>query len=181
MKRNIFTLGTAILLASCITFSSCIGSFNLSQRVLGWNKSLGNKFVNELVFILFWVLPVYEFTMLADIIVLNTIEFWTGSNPVQAGLVQEIEGENGKFIVETLDNGYSIKNEEGQEMKLIYDFESNVWSSELNGVTKNLIKIEGENAVVYLPNGEEKNVELTNEGILSFRQLAEESTFYAFN
>ncbi len=62
--------------------SSCIGSFKLSKKVLTWNKSLGGKFLNELVYILFWVLPVYEVSMLIDGLILNTIEFWTGSNPV---------------------------------------------------------------------------------------------------
>ncbi len=33
-------------------FSSCIGSFSLTNNVLNWNKSAtDNKFINELIFI----------------------------------------------------------------------------------------------------------------------------------
>jgi hypothetical protein len=180
MKRKIFTLVTIITLAGCITLSSCVGSFNLTNKVLNWNKNLGNKFVNELVFVALNIIPVYELSILIDAVVINTIEFWTGSNPVQAGLIQEIEGENGKFIVETLENGYSIMNEEGKEMKLLYDVESNIWSTDVDGQVSNIIKIEGDNAIVYLQNGEERNVELTSDGVLAFRQLIDETTFYAF-
>ena len=37
-----------------------------------------SKFVNELVFFAFWILPVYEVSGLADLLVLNSIEFWSG-------------------------------------------------------------------------------------------------------
>ena len=66
-------------------FSSCIGSFSLTNKLLAWNKTVGNKFVNELVFFAFWVLPVYEVSALADVLVLNSIEFWSGGNPVAKG------------------------------------------------------------------------------------------------
>ncbi len=43
------------LLCSCIAFTSCIGSFKLSNKVLSWNKQVSNsKFVNEVVFFCFW-------------------------------------------------------------------------------------------------------------------------------
>ena len=42
--------------------------------MLEWNDQIGGKFVNELVFIAFWILPVYELSAMADILVINSIE-----------------------------------------------------------------------------------------------------------
>ena len=81
-KRTILVLMVA-LLCSSVTFTSCIGSFRLSNKVLSWNKQVsGSKFVNEVVFFCFWVLPVYEITTIADVLVVNSIEFWSGDNPL---------------------------------------------------------------------------------------------------
>jgi hypothetical protein len=82
MKKKSYTLLLSATLASSLLFSSCIGSFGLSNRLLEWNKNIDSKFVNELVFIAFWIIPVYEVAALADVLVLNSIEFWSGSNPV---------------------------------------------------------------------------------------------------
>ncbi|MDE6197901.1 MAG: DUF3332 domain-containing protein [Muribaculaceae bacterium] len=60
MKRKVITAAVAaLLLFTTVTTPSCIGSFSLTNRLLGWNQHIGNKFLNELVFFAFWVLPVY--------------------------------------------------------------------------------------------------------------------------
>lgn len=51
MKKH-FKL-SALLLSAVILFSSCIGSFQLTSKLKNWNEDLGNKFVNELVFLAF--------------------------------------------------------------------------------------------------------------------------------
>lgn len=170
----------AIALAGTLLFSSCIGSFNLSKKVLAWNQTIDNKFVNEVVFVALWIVPVYEVCMLADILVINSIEFWSGENPVEAGIVKKVQGENGVYTVETLDNGYNIKNEEGQEMELVYDKATNTWSAVANGESTKILKFEDEkNAIVYLPDGKEQKVELSENGVLAFRQSVENAVFVA--
>ena len=84
MKKRYLSVALIAILASSMMFTSCIGSFKLTNKVLTWNKQVGSKFVNELVFVAFWILPVYELSGLADLLVLNSIEFWSGENPVQA-------------------------------------------------------------------------------------------------
>ena len=74
-------------------FSSCIGSFRLTNKLLAWNQTIDSKFVNELVFIAFCIVPVYPISAMADLIVINSIEFWSGENPVaDTGKVKTIEG-----------------------------------------------------------------------------------------
>ena len=59
----------------------------------------------------FWIVPVYEISALADILVLNSIEFWSGSNPVaDAGTVKTIETKDGTYAIETQKDGYHIQN-----------------------------------------------------------------------
>ena len=101
MKKKSLTLLVAATLASSVLFSSCIGSFGLSNKLLDWNRNIDSKFVNELVFVAFWIVPVYEISALADILVLNSIEFWSGSNPVaDAGTVKTIETKDGTYAIE---------------------------------------------------------------------------------
>ena len=81
MKKGKLTL-VAVVLSGSLLFSSCVGSFGLFNRLSSWNQSVGNKFVNELVFLAFNIIPVYGVAYLADALVINSIEFWSGSNPV---------------------------------------------------------------------------------------------------
>ena len=112
MKKKSLTLLLATTVASSILFSSCIGSFGLTNKLLTWNRSIDSKFVNELVFIAFWIVPVYEISALADVLVINSIEFWSGSNPVaDVGNVKTIDGKDGVYTVETKVDGYHIQKE----------------------------------------------------------------------
>ncbi len=61
MRKTVISAAIVCLLGtSMLTTPSCIGSFSLTNRLLGWNQNVGDKFLNELVFFAFWVLPVYE-------------------------------------------------------------------------------------------------------------------------
>jgi hypothetical protein len=163
-------------------FSSCIGSFALFNKVKTWNQGIGNKFVNELVFIALNIIPVYEIAYTVDVLVINSIEFWSGENPVaSAGEVKKIKGENGDYLVETLENGYSITNADNNEtMELLYNKEANTWSVVSGGVSSDLIKInEDGTAQLYLPDGNSMNVTLDAQGVLAAREMTT-GTFYAF-
>ena len=76
----------AITLAAFV-FTGCTGSFNLTRKVYNWHRSQSDKWVDEIGFLVVALLPVYGLSMLADAIVFNSIEFWTGNNPVKMALV----------------------------------------------------------------------------------------------
>ena len=95
MKKTRLTVAIVCALMGSMMLPSCIGSFTLTNKLLSWNNQVGSKFVNELVFFAFWILPVYEVSALADVLVLNSIEFWSGSNPVAAGTTRTIQGNDG--------------------------------------------------------------------------------------
>lgn len=109
MKVKNLTKVVGIALISSILFQSCIGSFKMFNKVQEWNNGLGNKWINELVFLVLWILPVYEITVFLDVVILNSIEFWTGSNPM-AYDTKEVSTENGNFLIETTPAGHKITN-----------------------------------------------------------------------
>ena len=177
MRKKGLTLLVATTLASSVLFSSCIGSFGLTNKLLDWNKNIDSKFVNELVFIAFWIVPVY-----ADILVLNSIEFWSGDNPVaDAGTVKTINGKDGVYTVETKKDGYHIQKEgEEKAIDLVFNESDKSWSVEADGEATKLLKFkDNDEVVMYLPDGKEMNVELNQAGVLAFRQVAEGYSFYA--
>lgn len=60
--------------------SGCMGSFGLTKAVYHFNETVtGNKIVNNLIFWGLAIVPVYSLAMAGDLLILNTIEFWTGN------------------------------------------------------------------------------------------------------
>lgn len=82
MKRTSTRWTVSLILAILIsTIGGCYGSFNLVKKVHKWNGTFGDKFVNEIGFLVLNIVPVYGVAAFVDAVVLNSIEFWTGRNP----------------------------------------------------------------------------------------------------
>ncbi len=58
MKKKYLSVAVVLALCASMISTSCIGSFSLTNKLLAWNQTVGNKFVNELVFFAFWIIPV---------------------------------------------------------------------------------------------------------------------------
>ena len=84
MKKTLTkVLAVALLVASVPSLTGCYGPFRLSTKLHNWNGQVSNKkFVNELVFLGFCILPAYELCLLGDALIFNSIEFWSGNNPI---------------------------------------------------------------------------------------------------
>lgn len=76
---RMISLALAALLAS-----GCYGSFNLTRQVYHWNSQVGDKWPREFMFLVLTWVPVYGIAGLGDAVVFNSIEFWSGKNPVEA-------------------------------------------------------------------------------------------------
>ena len=123
---------------------------------------IGHKAVNELVFIAFHIIPVYEVAYLADVLVLNSIEFWTGSNPMaDVGAEKVIHGEDGEYLVRTNEDGYTITKmgEADRPLDLVYNEENRTWNAVAEGQTYELMTMNEDGSVTYKDkNGEEVTV-----------------------
>jgi len=72
-----------VLVVFALTGSGCIGSMALSGKVREFNMNVSpGPWPRQAVFLLLYVIPVYPFAGAADLIVVNSLEFWTGTNPV---------------------------------------------------------------------------------------------------
>ena len=174
MKKH-FKL-TALLLTATIVLSSCIGSFRLTNNIKDWNDGLGNKFVNELVFLALHVVPVYEIAMFIDGVVLNSIEFWTGENLVaEPGETKIVKNSQGTDIqVTALENGYTISDGK-TAMNLLFNENEQVWSAEYNNQTIDLVKFNGNNTAQLYVGGDIVDVTLDAQGINVAQMLVNNS------
>ena len=174
MKKH-FKL-TALLLTATIVLSSCIGSFRLTNNIKDWNDGLGNKFVNELVFLALHVVPVYEIAMFIDGVVLNSIEFWTGENLVaEPGETKIVKNSQGTDIqVTALENGYTISDGK-TAMNLLFNENEKVWSAEYNNQTIDLVKFNGNNTAQLYVGGDIVDVTLDAQGINVAQMLVNNS------
>ena len=180
MRKN-KSLFVCVLLSSCILCSSCIGSFKLWNGMRDWNQGIGNKFVNELVFIALHIVPVYEIAYLADLVVVNTIEFWSGSNPMASNEVKEIKGEKGNYLVQTNEDGYTITNkDDNMSMNLVYNETNKTWNAVTENESVELIKMNDDGtATINMQNGTSMTVTPDMQGVASVRAAANSSVFFA--
>ena len=160
-----------MMVAFSIMFSSCIGSFQLTSKLKNFNDGIGSKWVNELVFVAFCIVPVYELSALADVLVLNSIEFWSGKKALaDAGETKIIKNSKGQDIeVKTLENGYAL-NDGTNTMNIVFDEKEQIWSAEYEDQVMNLIRLVDENnAQLFLKNGEVMDITLNADGIETAR------------
>lgn len=171
MKK--IALALVICLSGSIMLNSCIGSFALTNKVLGWNRQVGSKFVNELVFFAFWVLPVYEVTSLADLVVLNSIEFWSGNNPVTA-TTKVIDTEHGRYLVKCDGKGYDVIDETtGQTVRLDFDVPTQTWSVNIEGNQMPFMTfVDDTHVKMITPSGDFRVIETNVEGVMAYQNIA---------
>ena len=179
MKQKFSVIAMVTLLSSTLLLSSCIGSFNLTQKLYSWNKSAGDKLVNELVFIV--LTPVYCVAIVTDALVLNSIEFWTDENPIAATETKQIETKDGFYTITTDANGHKIQKEGSEEIvEFIFNKEENSWSLNAMGIVTPLIQFEDNNqATVYLADGSTMTTSIDRAGVLALRQVVENKTYFA--
>lgn len=185
MKKKIFRGAVACVIALSLTVTpSCIGSFSLTNRLLGWNNTVGNKFLNELVFFAFWVLPVYEVCGLADILVLNSIEFWSGRNPMTAATDKIIEGNDGlRYRIHSDANGYDVAclDDESISYRLDYSAETDGWSVRIGDEEPVTLFNFVDDTHVALPDayGNMRTIELSQQGVFAYNEIVSATQFAA--
>ncbi|MCF0185449.1 MAG: DUF3332 domain-containing protein [Bacteroidaceae bacterium] len=172
MKKFYLSVALVLTIASSMMLSSCIGSFALFNKLKDWNSNISSKFVNELVFFAFWIVPVYEVSLLADALVINSIEFWSGSNPVAAN-DQVIDGKDARYLVHQDREGYTITNlSDNSVVKFNHNELENSWSIEANGKEQKLFAFVDDTHInILTPGGEYKMVELSEHGVLAYQEM----------
>lgn len=136
---------TSVFLAFSIVFittiqTSCIGSFNLTKAYWDWCNGIGNKWVNWLVYLVTaWL--VQGIAIFIDALILNSIEFWSGSNPMAMapGDMEEqlVVGKDGNtYKITATQNRFDFEQitgeNAGDQSSLVFDPITKTWSHEKN-------------------------------------------------
>jgi hypothetical protein len=171
-----------LTMAGALVLSSCIGSFGLTNKLLGWNRTLSDKFINELVFIV--IQPAYAVTGVVDLVVLNSIEFWSGKSALaKVGHVEKVWGKDGKmYAVKTLKDGYEITKPTGDKINFVYNDANKSWNmKEANGEMKEIFRFnpDGTTIKASLQNGEKMDVSMNQQGMYELRMAANNGTYFA--
>jgi len=94
MKR--ITAATVAMAIAMVSLQGCYGKMALTKKVYRVNGEVHDKFLRSLVSWAFIIVPVYQISVLVDFVIFNTIEFWSGTNPVAQGEKQFQYSENGE-------------------------------------------------------------------------------------
>jgi hypothetical protein len=174
----------ALLLMGSMAFHSCVvGSYCLMNKYCDWQMNMtGNKFVNGVVGIILgsFAVPITSFV---DALVLNTIEFWTGDNPMasNAGKTQKVLGTDGRYYaVKMLKNGYELTAPTGEVSYFLHDASTDTWSLQQNGKTIELFRFNGDGTITTLAlDGQNITVKPNEAGLYQVRMAATNGQFFA--
>ncbi|MEW6060505.1 MAG: DUF3332 family protein [Bacteroidota bacterium] len=121
MKTMFKQIVVVILIASMAILSvGCYGSFNLTKKVYKWNGTMEGKWVQELVFLVLNIVPVYGVAAWLDVVILNSIEFWTGKNPMMSTITSDdgttvaFNSENKTMRISYADKSFTVAKENGK-------------------------------------------------------------------
>lgn len=67
-----------------VCLPGCFGGFDLTRKLYQFNASVNDRWIRWLVLLLFVGLGVYMFASFLDLLVFNSIEFWTGKAVLSA-------------------------------------------------------------------------------------------------
>jgi hypothetical protein len=92
----------SVLLAGTFTVATmsttgCWGSFALTKKAYDFNNGLGSKWISWLVFLIVGHVAT-GITLVVDAFILNSLQFWTGSNPLAAGDTYHETDANGNSV-----------------------------------------------------------------------------------
>ena len=128
-----FIIFIVLLCMLTINVSGCFGTFALTRKVYEFNRDLNDKFVQSIVMWAMLIIPVYGVATFIDVVILNLIEFWSGSNPLAMGDTdieyQYITHEDKTYEVVTTKNRYDIHEVDNPEnsFSLVFENSDSSW------------------------------------------------------
>jgi len=183
MMKKLNLKVVACFMAGTLMCSSCIGSFSLFNSYAKWQCHMtSNKFVNAIVG--FFLMPIVgSVTMLVDWLVLNTIEFWSGTNPMHAsiGKTKQVMGSDGRYYAVTVTkNGYEVKAPTGEISYFTHDEKNDSWSLTQNGQTRELFRFNQDGTITtLLKDGQQLTVTPDEAGLYQVRMAMGDGHFFA--
>ena len=162
--------------------SSCMGKFALLKKLYSWNeKATGNKFLDNLLFWILNIVPVYSIVVFVDAVILNLIEFWTGVNPIAMHEGDRIEKmmRNGdeKFLAIATKNKMEIKfgEADARNFAIVFVPQTKAWMLETKDKSICMAKELDNNQVALIQTG--GNTTVANKNFSAKKLLGSASQF----
>jgi hypothetical protein len=101
------TLAVFVLLAFMpLATTACFGKFQLTRNLYKFNKEVSpDKWIQWFVMLVLGIIPIYGLATLIDLVIANSIEFWTDENPIKpsadAGTTKVVRGPAGEVLTMT--------------------------------------------------------------------------------
>lgn len=162
MKKLILkTTAAGMLAVFSIASTGCFGEFALTRKVYSFNDGIGDKFVKTIVFYAMNIIPIYPIASVADLFILNLVEFWTGSNPIAMndGEVEQrvVNYKGSKYQITATKNNFNIVPLEGankgKATDITFDAVSQTWTMSNESGSQKIIDINGEKVSFTSPKG----------------------------
>lgn len=119
-----------ILSMAAVLFTGCYGNYALFNKVKDFTGSFGDKWINSVVNFVAWCIPAYEVSLFVDVLILNTIQFWTGSNPIASNDTYYEKDAEGNSITASKNNdgtlSVSINKANGEKTDLEFQRDEDV-------------------------------------------------------
>lgn len=79
MHKPKLWLAGALLALVC---ASCLGANHATGHMFKWNGEIENRWGRSVVFVV--TLPVYAIFGIGDLLIFNSIQWWSGTNPISS-------------------------------------------------------------------------------------------------
>ena len=158
MKRSPIS---CLVLAAAVAAAGCYGPFRLTKKLHAWNDDVGEKWVKEGVFLGMVIIPVYGFAVLGDAIIFNSMEFWTGDNPIASRRIRTIQDGDKQVVMSYRPEDRSLKlvsMEGGRHVSTVIlepDGKGRMVARSGDGELLMLAKSQGDEVVIRSPSGKE--------------------------
>jgi hypothetical protein len=109
------TLLVSLILAGlALSNTACIGRMAVSAEVRKFNLGVTeDKWGREIVFLALYIIPVYPIAGAIDLIIVNSLEFWTGTNPLNGEPRLALAGEQKYVVAADGSEAFSTLREDG--------------------------------------------------------------------
>lgn len=177
MKKTSYLVAALLMACSAPCLTSCfVGSFSCVNSMWEWNSNLtGNSMVNAVIG---FILGPFETSIggFLDTVIFNSIEFWTGSNPIASTQVVKASDGNYYAVASDKNGGYTITCQAtGQQMQYLFDKENHTWTAAFNGTEVKLFSmVDEQNAIAYI-GGQELAFSFDEQGLQSLQEAYDNS------
>nr|MDK2850694.1 hypothetical protein [Candidatus Cloacimonadota bacterium] len=160
MSRIIkLTSATMLVVLFTVGLAGCFGNFAATRKIYDYNQSFSGKWQNQVVFWVMNIVPVYLVGGVLDVLVFNTIEFWSGNNPIAMAPGEEVikyfsqDGKNLKITIRQNEVIVEDPANPDQEFELNYKPLEKAWYYQSETGPVKIASLSEDKADFYMPSG----------------------------